>query len=731
MSKKEKIKEKNVSFSTDRWLFLTKAGVFLILLTPLIINPRNVFPSVFSKAIYFRLLVEIIFCFYLFLLFSSRDYLPKASPLIASLSVFVAVSALSILTSVNPYRSFWGTASRMEGFIGLIHFFIFFVVLVSVFKKREDWLVFLKFLVFTSLLPAFAGLCQKTGLFSFFTRPDAPEEGIFGNLAFSRVSATFGNPNFYASYLSIIIFATIFLAVSEGTARKRSLFGAIAGINFVMLLFTGTRGAWLGVFCGTAFLSFAWLFLLAKFRRQRLRFSLIILGILCLFLLLLLLPENNFLRQSKIFNRYESLFQSLLEFNNARIFLWEIGLKALEERPLFGFGPELFSHIYDKYFWFDSRFSFSEDIFFDRAHNKIIDTLVSSGIFGLLSYLWLFGSALFILWRHKDSNNRLPAFVLIALFLSYFVQNLFAFDMIGSSIVFFFILAFADRNFTSREEKSLFESFSPASRRSRGSAIDQYQSGLGRLKKPAQIGIGALTVFIAFQVNILPYFANLQAVRSQRFLNNGFIKESFSYLDKAFAFSDFTALERDFRTLELFRLSTPFLANQPKESEERQLVSAKIEALSRSLEERYNSQPEVKRMAGYLLLAQTYRDLYLKEREPRFLKDEQRLLNQAMVFNPQFIKIYRLLGERQILQGKETEAIAFFNQAYAFDKDAVLFNEWLGLSLVEAGQTERGATALRKAMRLGKFYQPEKFTYERVWRIAKIYEKSESYPALA
>ena len=78
------------------WLSGIKVGIFLILLTPLAVIGISIFPFSMSKVIYFRVLVEIVFLFYIFLLLGNRKYLPKISPLFISISVFIAVSALSL-----------------------------------------------------------------------------------------------------------------------------------------------------------------------------------------------------------------------------------------------------------------------------------------------------------------------------------------------------------------------------------------------------------------------------------------------------------------------------------------------------------------------------------------------------------------------------------------------------------------------------------------------------------
>ncbi len=189
-----------------------KVVVFLILLTPIVLSPMNIFPTVFTKAIYFRILVEILFFLYILLLFHDKKHLPKISPIFISALIFIEILLLSTLKSINPWRSFFGSMERMEGFLTLLHFFIFFLILVSIFKSKKDWLKLLRFTVLLSILIGIAAIIQKLGIFNFYAIADP------------RVSATFGNPVFYGSYLVLIIFLAIFLGIFETNKKLKILF---------------------------------------------------------------------------------------------------------------------------------------------------------------------------------------------------------------------------------------------------------------------------------------------------------------------------------------------------------------------------------------------------------------------------------------------------------------------------------------------------------------------------
>ena len=118
---------------------LTKSIKFLLLataLTPLIFAPAVIFPFILGKAFFFRVIIEI--ALVLFLIRGQFSNIAK-KPLFILVALFFASAIISTILAVNPYRAFWGEAERMEGLFGLLHYFVFFVMAISIFEKK-DWI---------------------------------------------------------------------------------------------------------------------------------------------------------------------------------------------------------------------------------------------------------------------------------------------------------------------------------------------------------------------------------------------------------------------------------------------------------------------------------------------------------------------------------------------------------------------------------------------------------------
>jgi hypothetical protein len=129
----------------------------------------------------------------------------------------------------------------------------------------------------------------------------------------------------------------------------------------------------------------------------------------------------------------------------ARILIWQSAWQSFLERPWFGWGPENFEIAFSLHF--DPRLFIPEyggEVWFDRAHNIIMDNLVALGMVGSILYIAVFIAAFYILGRLYFSKkiDFMTAAFPIAVFIAYFLQNLTVFDMVSSLMLFFLILGF-------------------------------------------------------------------------------------------------------------------------------------------------------------------------------------------------------------------------------------------------------------------------------------------------
>jgi Flp pilus assembly protein TadD len=84
---------------------------------------------------------------------------------------------------------------------------------------------------------------------------------------------------------------------------------------------------------------------------------------------------------------------------------------------------------------------YAQEPWFDRVHNVIFDWLVAGGVVGLLTYLSLYATSLWALWR-GSVFSALNQSILTGLLAGYFFYLLFTFDNIMSYVMFTAVIAY-------------------------------------------------------------------------------------------------------------------------------------------------------------------------------------------------------------------------------------------------------------------------------------------------
>lgn len=96
------------------------------------------------------------------------------------------------------------------------------------------------------------------------------------------------------------------------------------------------------------------------------------------------------------FGKVESLVES-------RSVIWKLGMRAVSQRPLFGYGAESGEVVYDKLF--ESMGIRIAYLTIDRAHNLLLDILMWSGVIGLIFFtLWVYE-----IFRGLNVNKKIAA----------------------------------------------------------------------------------------------------------------------------------------------------------------------------------------------------------------------------------------------------------------------------------------------------------------------------------
>jgi len=654
---------------------LIKIGVILIIFTPLVMGEFGLSFSEWPKTAFFRILTEIVFIFYLLLVWISSKYLPRLSLLVLAVSVFIGVLGLSTLTSINPARSFWGNLERGGGLATYLHFLIFFLILIGVFKEKKEWLFFLKVTVFVGLLSSVAGILQKLGKYSFY-----------GNSLPDRMSGTLSNPDFFGNYLVLSIFLGIFLVFVEKKLIWKLCFGGIVVLNCVNLLFTKTRGAWLGFLIGLAFFTFFWLFKYSKPYPKLKKITLYGLLFLALIVFVVFLNQDILhLNENIFFQRFLSTFDySALK---PRLIGWEIAIKAWRENIVSGRGLETLSFFSDKYFKSDYYKFLREGIIFDRSHNAFVDLLANAGLLGLLGYLFIFFTALYLLFKKNKEFRETANLLIITFFVSYFVQNFFSFDTITTYLIFFLILGFVNNNyiFYVPRENIIQRKLS-------------FFNGRKGLKKALIVALIFLSLAGIYEINLKPALACRTFIEGLD-LERGDFSGALAKFKKAISLKTIYDKEINMAlTQHLIDVS---------EKGEKSGFNKKINELlfsSKFSFEKELGKPDIKYLFSHELVVRADERLYLTSKDKNILEAMERISDKALSFNNQSPIFWRLFGKVKILQGQYEEGERMFKKSFEVGakdmENQIIFYQNLGAAYYEAGEKEKSAKNFERTVNL-------------------------------
>src|SRR3989344_3985184 len=301
-------------------------GIFLVPFVPLIVAQSLFFPFITGKAFVFRFLVEIIFAAYLVLAIRDPAYRPKFSWILGAVFVFLASIGLADILSENPFKSFWSNYERMEGFVSLLHFAGFFIVLGSVLKTEEIW---------NKLLATSLGSSAIMAVYSFFQLAGK----ITINQGGVRVDGTLGNASYLGIYMVFHIFFASLLFVRSKEKWQKILLGIIALMDLIVLYFTATRGAILGL-VGGVLITFIFLVLKSSKGDKIRKIAWVgIVGLIVFMGLFFALKNTPFVNNSPVLSRFASLSVSEIQ-TQGRYFVWPMAWKGFLEKPILGWGQK-------------------------------------------------------------------------------------------------------------------------------------------------------------------------------------------------------------------------------------------------------------------------------------------------------------------------------------------------------------------------------------------------------
>ncbi len=258
--------------------------------------------------------------------------------------LYLLANIISTFLSISPTLSIFGLYRRYDGINTLACYILIFFITANIDKPKS----IIYAILIAGFISAFYGILQRFGVFII---PSG-----FGS---ERPCGFFGNPNFLSGYLLLVFPISLCLWLKE----KRYIYGILSITIVLCILFTKTRGAFIGLIGELIFLSIL-------FRRREIFYFL---GIFLLIFLSFGIPVIKRLPSPDI----------------ARIGLWKGAFSVFLKHPVFGTGPECLNQAFAK----NVPDEFVEEykgafVFADKAHNEFLDILATRGM--VIFILWIF-----------------------------------------------------------------------------------------------------------------------------------------------------------------------------------------------------------------------------------------------------------------------------------------------------------------------------------------------------
>ncbi len=594
-------------------------GLFIIPFIPFFVPSAMFFPFISGKGFAFRIITEIIFGAFVLLAFMDPQYRPKMSWITKSVFIFGIAVLVTDLLGVNVYKSIWSNYERMEGFVLIGHLVLFYIVSTSMFNTFSKWVNYFNVVIGTSAMMSIYGLFQVLG------KATINQGGV-------RVDGTFGNSTYLAIYLVFNIFLCLYLLIDSVRPNwQRWAYASVAVLDLIILYFTATRGAILGLI-GGLFVSGLIIIFLDKENTKLKKISYYAIGLIILVVVSFIpFRKTDFVKNSPVLSRFSTLGISEIK-TQGRYFVWPMAIKGFEENPILGWGQENFNFVFNKYY--DPRM-YGQEQWFDRTHDIFLDWLISGGIVGLLSYLSLYVALLYYIWRKDSLLKFSEKSILTGLVAAYVFHNIFVFDNLISYVMFFSLLGFVHSTNTKRvgeiEQSGFYtKNFS--------------NDVVNYIVAPVVLVLVVVTVYF---VNVPAILANQTLIKAMT--PQGGVEKNLALFKQVYSYNSFGSTEA---TEQLIQIATQIsAANNVPDNLKKQFYDLAQE----KIEEKLKQTPHD---ARYLVFAGSFYN--------RFAKYDEAIkyLERAIIESPDKQSIYAELGASYLGKGNTAKFFDLMKEAY-------------------------------------------------------------------
>lgn len=399
----------------------------IAVLAPTLIFPKSVNANVYSIKLW--VLLGAGFLLLILLLASYKTLKIDAKDVL--ILIFLALVFISTMLSSNVKKSIIGETGRYEGLLMFATYVLIYFCAKKYFKY-ENIKIFMNIVFYTYLMLGILGIVRN-----YVKIPSLSP--IFGR------GITFGNSNFFGSFISIVLPIAICVFILKG--NKKAFFLSL--VMFYNLIASGTRSAWVA-FAVISVMGFIYL-IKQKNKKYWIRFGILLVCFSLIFIYLLngfgfkTTTSTTQGKLNQIKNDIQTAQKTGLTNNmgSGRIEIWKMTLKLIGKKPIFGCGTDnLYDGLYTDCYEDLLAFAIRTKTVVDKAHNEYLQIAATIGIPALAVYLIFV--AIILLPQIKNILKDKFSFIICITIISYLVQAFFNISTIGVAPIFWMILGLAN-----------------------------------------------------------------------------------------------------------------------------------------------------------------------------------------------------------------------------------------------------------------------------------------------
>lgn len=346
--------------------------------------------------------------------------------------IFLGIAFISTFLAKNIKIAIMGMENRFDGLLMLITYICIYICAKKYLDYSNINKIFNLFF-YIAMIVSILGILQR--------------HIHYDNLSplFNKgICSTFGNSNFFGSFISIVLPISMGIFIFNGNKK-----GFILSLfMFFNMISSGTRSAWVAfVFVAIV----GGIYLIKQKNKSYFKRSGILLVCFILIFIYLLngfgLTKKTTVAQTKIGQITKDITEATQtgisnKMGSGRIEIWKMTLKVIKQKPIFGCGTDnlddgLRECCYDDYYNFAVRTKGG----IDKAHNEYLQIAVTLGIPALFIYLIFVAS---ILWPKLKLLSNKSYFIVFIAITSYLVQAFFNISTIGVAPLFWTLLGLID-----------------------------------------------------------------------------------------------------------------------------------------------------------------------------------------------------------------------------------------------------------------------------------------------